>query len=199
MHKEKNLSRRQFLKSTGSITGATFLRVGAPSFAAITQAACNARDEGAAFAVLTADEARDFEAIAARLIPTTDTPGATEAGVIHFFDNAFAAEMASMLNGAREGLAAFNESLAERHAATLRLADLTPNEQDAFLATQEFTEFFMLCREMTIYGFFAMSEYGGNRNHVGWNLIGFEGEHGAWDYPFGYYDAERAKERSDGG
>jgi hypothetical protein len=42
---------------------------------------------------------------------------------------------------------------------------------------------------MTIFGFFAMEKYGGNRGHVGWDLIGFEGHHGAWQYPFGYYDA----------
>jgi hypothetical protein len=42
---------------------------------------------------------------------------------------------------------------------------------------------------MTILGFFAMSSYGGNRDHVGWDLIGFEG-HGAWTAPFGYYDQE---------
>ena len=27
------------------------------------------------------------------------------------------------------------------------------------------------------------------RNHVGWELIGFEGHNGAWEYPFGHYDA----------
>ena len=42
---------------------------------------------------------------------------------------------------------------------------------------------------MTIYGFFAMSDHGGNADHLSWALIGFEG-HGAWQPPFGYYDAE---------
>ena len=82
------VSRRRFLKSTGAVTGASLFRIGAPSLAAITQAACSARDEEAAFRTLGADEAADFAAIAARIIPTTDTPGATEAGVIWFWDNA---------------------------------------------------------------------------------------------------------------
>jgi hypothetical protein len=38
-----------------------------------------------------------------------------------------------------------------------------------------------------------MSRYGGNREQVGWSLIGFEGHHGAWTYPFGYYDAEASR------
>ena len=42
---------------------------------------------------------------------------------------------------------------------------------------------------MTVFGFFAMSSYGGNKDHIGWDLIGFKGHHGAWEYPFGYYDA----------
>ena len=47
-------------------------------------------------------------------------------------------------------------------------------------------------------GFFAMSRYGGNRDNIAWDLIGFEGNHGAWEYPFGYYDAEYAREKSNG-
>ena len=27
---------------------------------------------------------------------------------------------------------------------------------------------------MTIFGFFAMSRYGGNRDEIGWKLLGFE-------------------------
>jgi len=198
MNKSKNVSRRHFLKSTGTLTSAALLRIGAPSLAAITQAACTARDQQATFAVLGTDEAADFAAIAARLIPTTETPGATEAGVIHFFDNAFAAEMSDMLSGAREGLAAFNAALADSHAGTQNFAALDPDEQDAFLASRESSDFFNLCWTMTIFGFFSMSKYGGNKEHLGWDLIDFEGNHGAWEYPFGHYDAEYAKEHSGG-
>ena len=33
---------------------------------------------------------------------------------------------------------------------------------------------------------------------VGWELVGFEGDHGPWTYPFGYYDAQVHGETSDG-
>ena len=186
MNNNNDLSRRGFLQSAGAIGGATWLRIGAPALASIAQAACTAKEAGATFALLGEAEAADFAAIAARIIPTTDTPGATEAGVIHFFDRAFADERSGALKPARDGLAELNATL--RNGT--RFADLDTTKQDAVLSTIENSAFFNLLREMTIFGFFAMSSYGGNKNHVAWDLIGFEGHHGAWKYPFGYYDAE---------
>ena len=92
MTNKNQISRRRFLKSTGALGGASLFRIGAPSLAAITQAACSARDAETAFKVLGAEEAADFTAIAARIIPTTDTPGATEAGVFGCWDNAVGSE-----------------------------------------------------------------------------------------------------------
>lgn len=198
MKSTRTVSRRRFLKSSGSLSGAALLRLGAPSLVAISQAACTARDEQRAFVVLGEREAADFAAIAARLIPTTDTPGATEAGVVHFFDNAFGAEMSALLTSARDGLTAFNEALAASHPDIRSFAALDSGEQDDFLLSQETSDFFKLCWEMTIVGFFSMSKYGGNKDHISWDLIGFEGNQGAWEYPFGHYDAEYAKEQADG-
>jgi gluconate 2-dehydrogenase gamma chain len=190
MTTKSSLSRRQFLQSTSTITGASLLRIGAPALIAITQSACTANQEEATFVALSADSAADFSALAARIIPTTDTPGATEAGVIHFIDQAFAAEMSSQLESALADLAVFNEALAEAHPGTDGLASLPEDEQDAFLRTVEDSSFFGLVRVMTIFGMFAMSEYGGNQGNVGWKLLNFEGAHGGWQYPFGHYDAE---------
>lgn len=190
MEEKKNLSRRRFLQSTGSLTGAAYLRLLGPGLIAITQAACTAKREASPFEVLGADEANDFAAIAARIIPTTDTPGATEAGVIHFFDTAFASEMSTQLEAARAGLAKFNAALAAAHPDVERFSDLSEAEQDTFLKTRESSTFFNLAWELTIFGFYSMEKYGGNKDHVGWDLIGFDGHHGAWQYPFGYYDAE---------
>jgi gluconate 2-dehydrogenase gamma chain len=195
---EDTFSRRLFLKSGGNLAGAACLRLLSPALITISQAACSARDTSAPYSVLAEDEAGDLAAIAARIIPTTDTPGATEAGVIHFIDRAFELEMHDKLDEARSGLAAFNRALADAHRGTRHLAELEPGEQDAFLKTRQHSDFFNLVRLMTIYGFFAMAEYGGNRDHVGWDLIGFEGHHGAWQYPFGYYDAAAMREPSDG-
>jgi hypothetical protein len=196
MHDNKDVSRRQFLQSASSLSGLAYLRLTGPALTAIAQTASAAKQESASYRVLGKVEAADFEAIAARIIPTTDTPGATEAGVIHFFDNAFADEMSDQLDAARAGLASFNAALRNSGSTADRFSDLDPGAQDVFLHTQDISEFFNLVRLMTIFGFFSMSEYGGNNNHVGWDLIGFEGHHGAWTYPFGYYDAEYSEANS---
>jgi len=187
------LSRRGFLSATGSLTAATYMRMLAPGVAAITQAACSARDEGAPFAVLGADEASDFAAIAARIIPTTNTPGANEAGVIYFIDRAFAEEMSGQLEFARQQLSEFNIQLSEA-----RFADLDDNEQDEFLQSKQSSPLFDMMWAMTMFGFFSMPKHGGNKNKIGWELIGFEGDHGPWSYPFGYYDAQAHGETNDG-
>ena len=198
MTDSKPFSRRQFLQSAGTLSSASYLRMLAPGLAAITTAACTAKQDSAPFKVLTGLEADDLAAIAARLIPTTDTPGATEAGVVYFFDNAFAAEMSGQLEVARAGLADFNAALEQAHPGEGRLSALSEDDQDMFLESQQSSPFFNLVWMMTIFGFFSMEKYGGNKNHVGWDLIGFEGNHGAWQYPFGYYDAQVHGEANNG-
>lgn len=187
--KKNDVSRRRFLKSAGALSGASLFRIGAPSLAAITQAACSARDEGAAFKTLGAEEAADFAAIAARIIPATDTPGATEAGVIWFWDNVLGNYYGWILEDVR--------SLREDVVANLdgSFADLTTDEQDAAITKIEEDPRFALWRYLTIFGFFAMSKHGGNKDNVGWDLVGFKGHHGAWAPPFGYYDAEAQEEQ----
>jgi hypothetical protein len=76
------LTRRGFLQGTGGAVASTLMRAGVPALAAVSQAACSARDEGAAFETITDAEAREIIAVAARILPTTDTPGATEAGAV---------------------------------------------------------------------------------------------------------------------
>lgn len=179
------ISRRGFLQGGARVGAAGLVQSLLPVSAGLVASACSARDEDAAFRFLPADEARDFAAMAARIIPTTATPGATEAGVVHFFDQAFAADMKDAYGLARTELETLNATIADG-----RFADQDAHTQDALLAGLEGEPFFELVRVMTIFGFFAMREYGGNREHVGWDLIGFEGHRGAWQPPFGYYDAQ---------
>ena len=43
----------------------------------------------------------------------------------------------------------------------------------------------------TAAGMFANPEYGGNRDKIGWKLIGFD-DRFFWQAPFGYYDRDEA-------
>ncbi|MFQ6006607.1 MAG: gluconate 2-dehydrogenase subunit 3 family protein [Woeseia sp.] len=147
--------------------------------------------------MLSPTEAREFDAIAARILPTTDTPGAREAGVIYFMDKAFGTIMAGELPDARRGLADFQAGIAAAYPGAGLFSDLDEFDEDQYLQSREQTDFFLQMHFMTLCGFFAMSSYGGNRDNVGWKLIRFEGRHGAWQPPFGHYDAEYMRGQKD--
>ncbi len=206
MTDHKHLSRRDFLGAAGAASGTAWLRAAAPVLAGIAQTACSARDDQSTFAFLEEADAADFAAIAARIIPTTDTPGAAEAGVIYFIDQTFAAMAADESQQPFFGF--FTPASADPHSAFAGLTELNGDgprfstleeaAQDEALRAIEDTPFFGFMRTLTIFGFFAMSKYGGNKDHVGWEVIGFEGHSGAWTYPFGHYDAEVHGTDSDG-
>lgn len=185
----EGLTRRSFVAGSGAAAGAALSRLGIAGLIALGQAACHARDEGAAFRALTHAEARELEAIAERILPATDTPGAREAGVVYFMDQAFASFMQSSLPMLRAELAGFEETIPARFPGARAFSDLDPAEQDEYLETREAGAFFGLVRFLTLAGFLGMSSYGGNRDHVGWKLLGIEPGQHAHEYPFGWYDA----------
>jgi gluconate 2-dehydrogenase gamma chain len=181
------LTRRLFLQGSA---GTALARSGIAGLAALAESACTARDEGAAYATLSSAEAREFEAIAARILPTTDTPGAREAGVVWFIDKAFGSFGAEHFAFAQEGLASFQAAIPDSFPGAQKFSDLGEDDQDRHLQTQQDSDFFGLARFLTIMGFFSMSKYGGNRDNAGWKLVGLDGPHQAWQPPFGHYDAE---------
>ena len=185
-------TRRAFLQGSGALGGSALLRAGMPALAAVSASACRARDEGAPFAVLAPEEARDFDAIAARIIPATETPGAREAGVVRFFDQSFVSFMKGSLEFARAGLLELNAAAAAEHPGR-RFAELGDDRQDELLAERENSPFFGMMHFMTVAGFFGMSSYGGNRDQLGWKLLGLDGRH-AWQPPFGWYDAQEPED-----
>ncbi len=77
-------------------------------------------------------------------------------------------------------------------------SDLDEADQDEYLASVEDTPFFQGARFMTLAGVFAMAKYGGNRDNIGYKLVGMDGPPHAWTYPFGEYDAEYSEEQSSG-
>ena len=186
-------SRRDFLTNGVALASGSWLRFTIPGLATLAQAACAEQEKSAGFEILTAAEAIEFEAIAARILPTTTTPGAREAGVTWFFDQTFGTFNADNLQFARSGLAAFQAAL----SGTELFSSLDESRQDLHLKTQERTAFFDMIWFMTVSGFFAMSDYGGNKNAIGWKLIGVDPDQQAHQSPFGYYDAEYMKEHLD--
>lgn len=178
-------SRRAFLQASGSLAGGAWLALQFPGLAAAAEAAAAARDAGAAFLHLAVADAAALEAVAARIIPDDDTPGAREAGVIHFIDHALGGFMAEAEGELRRGVQSLDELAA---AAGRPFAELDAEAQDAILRGIDATPFFGLMQFLTVAGMFSLPSHGGNRGYAGWKLLGFEHRHG-WAPPFGHYDA----------
>jgi len=145
--------------------------------------------EPPAFGYLDKPAAADNEALASEIIPSGDTPGAREAGVVYFIDRAL-----STFDQGRQGLyrAGLEHADSQRKAlfpASQSISGLTSAERVELLRSIERTEFFQLLRDHTICGFLSDPSYGGNRGGVGWQVIGFDNQH-QHHPPFGYYDAE---------
>jgi gluconate 2-dehydrogenase gamma chain len=181
--------RRRFLQLAGASLGASWLAL---DWAGIARAAEQAAAQHAAGGArgttsLSADEAADVEAIAAQIIPTDATPGAREAGVLWFIDRALASFYAPPAARFHAGLQDFQAAVHAMHPDAVSFASLPQDQQLAFLQTVDHTPFFDAMRMLTVLGMFSMPAYGGNRDGVGWRLLGFEDLH-AFDPPFGYYD-----------
>lgn len=141
----------------------------------------------AAASVLSAAEAADVEAVAAQIIPSDDTPGAREAGVVSFIDRALATFLSQLAGDYRAQLAAFQAAFRERQPGVASFASLASAQQIAYLRTVDDTPFFEATRLLTVLGMFSQPTYGGNRNGAGWKLLGFEDRH-FFQPPFGHYD-----------
>ena len=104
-------------------------------------------------------------------------------------------EADTLLNHPR--LAELIQLFRERHPDVPSFASLTPARQVEYLTTVDQTPFFNTTRLLTLLGMFSRPEYGGNRNGVGWKLIGFEDRH-VFQPPFGYYDRDYPGFAADG-
>lgn len=141
------------------------------------------------FEALTAAQAADLEAVAARIIPSDDTPGAREAGVIHFIDRALATFNAGQKPVFDEGLADLNRRTRQKWRDIPSFAALDVARQDELLRSVEQTPFFQGVRFAVLSGMFADPSYGGNRDYAGWTLLGHVHQP-AFQPPFGWYDAQ---------
>lgn len=133
--------------------------------------------------------AAEIEAIASQIIPSDQTPGAREAGIVYFIDRALVTFDLDKQDRYRNGLEQAQSKRAAMFPGSSNIAGLTPGQQIELLKAIEKTEFFELVRVHTIIGFFANPEYGGNRDKIGWKHIGFEDAF-QFTAPFGYYDRE---------
>ena len=186
-----SLSRRTLLQAIAATIATAGLPLG---WAQIAEAMDDTHAVGqpgsaAKISFLSAGEAADIEAVAAQIIPSDDSPGAREAGVVYFIDRALATFFSQLAGDYRTQVAAFQAGYRERHPAAASFASLTSEQQIEHLNRIDQTPFFSTTRLLTLLGMFSLPAYGGNHDDTGWKLIGFEDRH-VFNPPFGYYDRD---------
>ena len=182
-------SRREFVTLLGGSAGAAWLASIWPLAMADAAAAqqASARGEAARFGVLSVQQAADFGAFADRVIPPDDTPGARDAGVVHFADRFLGGVGGHKKPEFDKALVELDRTTRRRGARGQRFAALPATRQDAIIKSMEGSAAFTTLRDFTLLGYFSHPSYGGNAGGAAWKAIGFE-ERMAWQPPFGYYD-----------
>jgi len=200
--------RRAFLSLSAAGFSAAWLTAQWPSMvsAATYGHAAVASPEPAKFEFFTPQEAAEVEAMASRIIPSDETPGAKEAGVVYFIDRALVTFAVDSQKDYREGIADVQSLVAEKFPGVKKFSAATPEQQDTILealsnSKQKMTAsrrnrpgsnsqpFFERLRYHTIAGFLIdpESDRRGNRDGVGWKVIGRDPGH-MFQPPFGDLD-----------
>lgn len=185
----KKHSRRGFLTATGRLAGGGWLALNVPMLLATGTAAAEQLSEQAAWENISSHEAAGLAAVADQIIPPDDLPGASEAGVVYFIDQALGGFMSEAGDVLRTGLADLDRRAGELVPGSTGFAGLSFDQQTTILEEVDTTSFFNQMIFLTHCGMFALPSWGGNRDKAGWALLGFDDRH-AWQPPFGYYDAQ---------
>jgi gluconate 2-dehydrogenase gamma chain len=201
--------RREFLLRAGGSAALAWLGSPWPAIVAAAEQAHKAVKSNAPvkFQVLTPAQARDVEAIAAQIIPTDDMPGAREAGVVYFIDQALQTFASDSVVTYQKGLAELNSLTASKFPGVKQFADASNEQQQALLheisdevkshdvggrrrpPTAMPSDFFQTMWQHTIFGFLVDPSGGGNRDFAGWNVIARDPAH-SFAPPFGFYDKD---------
>ncbi|HWR50237.1 MAG TPA: gluconate 2-dehydrogenase subunit 3 family protein [Bryobacteraceae bacterium] len=169
MNGSKTLRRRRFVQAAAAAV------IAAPSLS------CGNRKGPWRF--LTVQEATTVNAIADRLIPGDDQPGAAWAGAVNFIDRHLTAHLRKHQQTYRRGLIGLDAFASEKYGKPF--VELTPAQQDETLGLVEVgktapgvwppvqaREFFSLILSHTMQSFYGDPRHGGNRDAVSWRMLG---------------------------
>jgi len=186
-------TRRDFLGDSSRAATASWLALHFPWLTALAGCAREDARGGAAGVTLTAAEVRAMRAFAAQIIPSDDgTPGAEEAGAVHFIEGALGRPLfADSVAIIRSGLADLDARARAVDGGARDFASLSGTQQVAIMREIERGRFFAVARTLVVTGTFADPSYGGNKGGIGWTIVGLE-HRPIYVPPFGWYDAQPA-------
>jgi gluconate 2-dehydrogenase gamma chain len=118
------------------------------------------------------DEAVTVAAIADRIIPSDQDPGASAADAVNYIDRQLGGPLKKYRRAYREGLRAIDQASQSQFGK--RFAALAAAQQDTLLAAMEARRapFFELIRDHTMQGFYGDPRHGGNREYASWVMLG---------------------------
>jgi gluconate 2-dehydrogenase gamma chain len=185
-------SRRTFLGQAAASLGLLYLSGLTPELMA--QAHEHAKTaplnlDGRPFRFFTSQQAADYEAFASQIFPTDETPGAKEANVVRFVDFALSEIEPQNQQNFAKALQALDAETKKTAPQALSFAVLPAELQVETMKAFERSDDFGMLKSYAVAGFFGDPSDGGNKDQIGWKLIGFE-DHFYYAPPFGYYDAQ---------
>ena len=186
-------SRRSFIATSVAAVVSTWVASDWDAVAAAGESALragqSARVGGAVnLAVFSDAQAVELDAVVSQIIPTDETPGAHEAGIVYFIDRSVATFLSSSRAIYMQGFDELQAKTVQMFPGSNRFSELNATQQIQLLTAIETTPFFKTVRDHTVIGMFASPQHGGNHREAGWKLIGFENTLN-FTPPFGYYDA----------
>jgi gluconate 2-dehydrogenase gamma chain len=127
------------------------------------------------FQAFSSEQRALLEAVCEQMLPSDDLPGAKEAGVVQYIERQLAGTL-------RQYDAAYRSALAElRDAGFLAMPF---DDRTRFLEQVEAgkvkgipASFIRMLADHTMQGFFGDPKHGGNRDRIGWKMIGIEKGH----------------------
>lgn len=177
---------------TGALNRRTLLKLTAVGLAGVvTGAGVTAtatrfhRTSTPRYRCLTKEEAALLIEICEQIIPGDDTPGATDAGVIHFIDQQLAGVYAPHLPAYQRGLESFRRTCLQMYQKPF--AELATDKKIEALRLIESGRppaelwkepspraFFSLVVSHTMQGFYGSPRHGGNRGYASYRMLGLD-------------------------
>jgi gluconate 2-dehydrogenase gamma chain len=204
---KNTLTRRQMLSHGLAGMSAAWVSAHWPAMLSAASHARHAAQSAspAKFEFFSPEQAAQVDAISSCIIPTTNTAGAHEAGVVYFIDRALVTFEKGFRRKYTEGLVQVQAVVREIFPGTEKFSAATPAQQEKILQSLDrhfpgnkraalhphaaAQSFFETIRVDTIVGFLIDPDSGrlGNRDGLGWKAIGRDPAH-MFQPPFGFYD-----------
>jgi gluconate 2-dehydrogenase gamma chain len=133
---------------------------------------CRGGKSTGAWRFFTPAEARTVEAVCSQLIPTDDSPGAKEAGVVYYIDLQLGKRFRKHRAAYRQGIAAVDAISLKNYKKPFVEAAEAEQVEVLNAVEEQHKAFFNLILAHTRQGFYGDPRHGGNRGMVSWHMLG---------------------------